>query len=75
MKTVDQVADKMYEMIAASKGVKKFTARDLQSAMAELLGDDVDKKTCKNAVKQLINSGRCTYATYGGVTSVEIPPE
>jgi hypothetical protein len=39
------------------------------------LGDEVDKKTCKNAVKNLIDSGRCVYATYGGVSSVEIPPE
>ena len=75
MKAVEEVADQMYEMISAAKGVKKYTARDLQAAMAELMGDEVDKKTCKNAVKQLIESGRCIYATYGGVTSVEVAPE
>ncbi len=75
MKTVEEVADKMYEMIAAEKGRKKFTPRDLQSISMEMFGDEVDKKTCKDAVKHLTNTGRCTYTGYGGVSYVEIITE
>jgi hypothetical protein len=75
MKTVEEVAEKMYEMIAAEKGRKKFTPRELASISMEMFGDEVDKKTCKNAVKHLTNAGRCVYSGYGGVSYVEIPPE
>jgi hypothetical protein len=75
MKTVEEVADKMYEIIAAGKGQKKYTPRELQNLSMDMFGDEVDKKTCKDAVKQLTNSGRCVYSGYGGVSYVEIPPE
>ena len=75
MKTAEEVADKMYEMIAAAKGQKKFTPRDLLSISMEMFGDEVDKKTCKNAVRHLTDTGRCVYSGYGGVSYVEIPPE
>jgi hypothetical protein len=41
----------------------------------ELLGGEVDKKICKNAVRHLMETGRCVYSTYGGVSYVEIPPD
>ncbi len=75
MKTVEEVADKMYEMIAAAKGQKKLTPRDLQSISRDMFGDEVDKKICKDAVKHLTNTGRCVYSGYGGVSYVEIPPD
>lgn len=75
MKTVNEVADKMYEMIAAEKGRKKFTPRELQSILMETLGDEVDKKTCKDAIKHLTNTGRCVYSTYGGASYVETVSE
>ncbi len=75
MKSPEEVADKMYELIAQGKGQRKFTPRELQAASTELFGDAVDKKTCKDAIKHLMNTGRCVYSTYGGVSYVEIPPE
>jgi hypothetical protein len=72
MKTVEEIADKMYEMIAEAKGKKKYTPRELQSAAMDKFGDDVDKKTCKAAVTHLTNSGKCTYSMYGGVNYLEI---
>jgi hypothetical protein len=45
---------------------------DLTKAMIELYGDEVDKKLCKAAIKELINSGRCVYTYFGG-SYVEIP--
>ena len=75
MKTAEEVADKMYEMINQEKGRKKFTARDLRSTVTELFGGEVDKKICKNAIRQLMDTGRCVYSTYSGVSYVEIPPD
>jgi len=73
MKTPEEVADWMYEMIESVKGKKKFTPRELQKMAAEAFDKEVNKKTCKDAIKELTNSGRCTYSMYGGVSYVEIP--
>ena len=75
MKTAEEVADKMYELIAAGKGQKKYTPRELQNISMGRFGEEGDKKPGKAAVKHLTNSGRCVYSGYGGVSYVEIPPE
>ena len=71
-KTVDEVADAMYKMVSDAQGVKKLKAMDLTKAMIGLYGDEVDKKLCKEAIKQLINSGKCVYTYFGG-SYVELP--
>ena len=71
-KTVDEVADAMFKMVKEAQGVKKLKAMDLTKAMIGLFGDEVDKKLCKEAIKQLINSGKCVYTYFGG-SYVEIP--
>ncbi len=71
-KTVDEVAEAMFKMVTDAHGVKKLKAMDLTKAMIELYGDEVDKKLCKAAIKELINSGRCVYTYFGG-SYVEIP--
>ena len=45
---------------------------DLTKSMIQLYGDEVDKKLCKQAIKELINSGRCVYTYFGG-SYIEIP--
>ena len=75
MKTTEEVADKMYEYIKEARGKKKYTPRELHDVAHRVFGDEVDRKTCKQAVNLLTNSGRCTYTGYGGVSYVEIPPE
>jgi hypothetical protein len=75
MKTVEEVADKMFEMIVAEKGRKKFTPRELQSISMETFGDEVDKKTCKDAIKHLMSTRKCVYSTYGGASYVEAVSE
>lgn len=65
--TVDQVADAMYELVKATHGKKNLKAMDLTKAMIEKFGEDaVDKKLCKQAIRQLIDSGRCIYSYFGG---------
>ena len=71
-KTVDEVADAMFKMVEEAQGLKKLKAMDLTKAMIQTFGDEVDKKLCKAAIKELINSGRCVYTYFGG-SYVEIP--
>ena len=71
--TVDQVADAMYQLIEQYMGKKKFKASDLTKEMINKFGEDeVDKKLCKLAIRQLTDSGRCVYTYFGG-SFVEIP--
>jgi hypothetical protein len=74
MKSVDEVADAMYKLIKEAQGLKKLKPTDLHKAMGEMFGDEVDKKLCKAAIKEIINSGKCVYTYFGG-SYIEIPPE
>jgi len=71
--TVDDVADAMYQLVEEYFGRKKFKASDLTKAMIEKFGEDeVDKKLCKLAIRQLTDSGRCVYTYFGG-SYIEVP--
>ena len=71
-KSVDEVADAMYKLVKEATGLRQLKAMDLIKSMRELFGDEVDKKLCKEAIKQLINSGRCVYTYFGG-SYIELP--
>jgi hypothetical protein len=71
-KTVDEIADAMYKMVEEAQGMKKLKPMDLTKAMVQLFGDEVDKKLCKKAIKQLVDSGTCVYTYFGG-SFIEIP--
>ena len=72
-KTVEEIAEAMYNMVKEAMGQKKLKPTDLTKAMVQLFGEEgVDKKMAKEALKQLINSGRCVYTYFGG-SFVEIP--
>jgi hypothetical protein len=71
-KTSDEVADAMYKLVEEARGLKKLKPTDLTKAMVQLYGDEVDKKLCKLAIRQLMESGRCVYTYFGG-SYVEIP--
>ena len=73
-KTVDEIADAMHKLVSEAQGVKKLKPTDLTKAMVQLFGDEVDKKLCKGAIKQLVNSGRCIY-TYWGGSYIELPQD
>ena len=73
--TADQIADAMYKMVKDATGVKQLKPMDLIKAMIRMYGDQgVDKKLCKDAIKSLVNSGRCVYTYFGG-SYIEIPRE
>jgi hypothetical protein len=71
-KTADEIADAMYKMVEDSQGLKKLKPMDLTKAMIQLYGKEVDKKLCKKAIKQLVDSGRCVYTYFGG-SFIEVP--
>lgn len=71
--TAEQVADAMYDLVKEYQGKKKLKAMDLTKAMIQQFGDECDKKTCKAAIRSLIDSGRCIYTYFGG-SYVELPP-
>ena len=71
-KTVDEIADAMYKMVKEAQGVKKLKPMDLTKAMMQMFEGEVDKKACKSAIKQLIDSGKCVYTYFGG-SYIEIP--
>lgn len=73
--SVQEVAEAMYNMVKGAMGQKKLKPMDLQKAMIEHFGvDRCDKKLCKAAIKELIDTGRCVYTYFGG-SFVEIPHE
>ena len=72
--SVDDVANTMYELVKSTHGKKNLKAMDLTKAMIEQYGDACDKKLCKLAIRQLIDSGRCIYSYVGG-SYVTLPPD
>jgi hypothetical protein len=73
--TAETVAEAMYDLVKEVQGKKKLKAMDLTKAMIQRFGeDDCDKKVCKAAIRELIDSGRCIYTYFGG-SYVELPPE
>ena len=71
-KTVDEIADAMHKMVEDAQGMKKLKPMDLVKAMVQLFGDEVDKKLCKKAIKELVDTGRCVYTYFGG-SFIEVP--
>ncbi len=69
--TIEQVADAMYDLVKEYAGRKKYTARELTKAMQEKFGDEADRSVCKEALRLLMDSGRCVY-TYKGGSYVEL---
>ena len=65
--TTEQIADVMYEMVKEYQGKKKFKAGDLTKAMIQKFGEaECDKQLCKQAIRELMESGKCTYSYVGG---------
>lgn len=69
--SIDELADAMYEIVKEYTGKKQYTARELTKEMQEKYGSEADRSTCKKAIKQLIDSGKCVY-TYKGSSYVEL---
>ena len=65
--TVEDVASAMLELVKTTHGKKNLKPMDLIKAMIDQFGEEaVDKKLCKQAIRSLIDSGRCIYSYVGG---------
>lgn len=75
MASTEEIADAMYEMVKEYHGKKNLKALDLTKAMIQKFGEDqVDKKMCKLAIRQLMESARTTYSYVGG-SYIVLPPD
>jgi hypothetical protein len=73
--TIDQIADAMYDLVKSTHGKKNLKPMDVTKAMIDQFGEEaVDKRMCKKALRQLIDSGRCTYK-YAGGSYVTLPED
>ena len=73
--TVETLADEMYAMIAEYAGKRNLKAGDLTKEMIARHGDgSCGKDDCKQAIRILIESGRCVYSYLGG-SYIQLPPK
>jgi hypothetical protein len=71
--TTDEIANAMYDMVKEYDGKKNLKAGDLTKAMIAKYGEaDCSKDECKQALRILMDSGRCVYAYLGG-SYIQIP--
>ena len=70
--TTEEIADAMFKMVSEAQGHKKLKATDLTKTMIQLYPGEVDKASCKVAIRELMNSGRCVYTYFGG-SFIELP--
>jgi hypothetical protein len=71
--TVDELAEAMFRMISAAQGVRKLKPNDVSKAMIEQFGPErCNKDACKEAIRLLVDSGRCIYTYFGG-SYIELP--
>jgi len=73
--TVEQVAEAMFQLVKETHGKKSLKAIDLTKAMNEKFGEaECSKDLCKQAIRQLMDSGRCIYSYFGG-SFITLPPD
>jgi hypothetical protein len=72
--SIETLAEEMYQMVAEYAGKKNLKAGDLTKAMIAKHGDACSKDDCKQAIRLLMDSGRCIYAYIGG-SYIQIPPK
>jgi len=75
--SVEQVSEAMFQLVKETHGKKSLKAMDLTKAMIEKFGAvECSKELCKQAIRQLIDSGRCIYSYFGGsfITLPEAKP-
>ncbi len=73
--SVEQVAEAMFQLVKETHGKKNLKAMDLTKAMIERFGEgECNKDLCKQAIRTLMDSGRCIYSYFGG-SFITLPPD
>ena len=72
---VETIAEAMFAYISECTGKKNLKAGDLTKAMIETFGEaSCNKDLCRQAIRILIDSGRCVYCYLGG-SYIQLPPK
>jgi len=72
---IETLAEDMFQMVTECAGKKNLKAGDLTKAMIAKHGEDAcDKSDCKQAIRILMDSGRCVYSYMGG-SYIQLPPK
>lgn len=70
---LDELTEAMFRMISEAQGVRKLKPTDVSKAMIERFGPErCSKDACKQAIRLLVDSGRCIYTYFGG-SYIELP--
>ncbi len=70
---IETLAEEMYQMVVEYTGKKNLKAGDLTKAMIAKHGEEAcSKEDCKQAIRILIDSGRCVYGYFGG-SYIQLP--
>jgi hypothetical protein len=72
---VETLAEDMFQMVAEYQGKKNLKAGDLTKAMIAKHGEEAcSKDDCRQAIRILMDSGRCVYSYLGG-SYIQLPPK
>ena len=71
--TTQEVVEAMFKYVEESTGKKKVKPGDVSKMALEKFKDrGCTKQTCKDAIRELVESGRVVYTYFGG-TFLELP--
>ncbi|MGA3015997.1 MAG: hypothetical protein ABSF62_02680 [Bryobacteraceae bacterium] len=71
--STETLADEMFRLVAECAGKRNLKAGDLTKAMIARYGDaNCGKDDCRQAIRILIDSGRCIYSYLGG-SYIQLP--
>ena len=72
---IETLAEEMFKLVSEYAGKKNLKPGDLTKAMIAKFGDEgCDKTDCKQAIRILMDSGRCVYSYMGG-SYIQLPPK
>jgi hypothetical protein len=72
---IDTLAEEMFQLVSECAGKRNLKPGDLTKEMIARHGVEAcTKEDCKQAIRVLIDSGRCIYSYLGG-SYVQLPPK
>jgi MarR-like DNA-binding transcriptional regulator SgrR of sgrS sRNA len=72
---MNELCDAIYDLIKTTYGKKNLKPMDVTKEMIAKFGDDnCSKRDVKNALREMVDSGKLTYKYEGG-SYVTLPPE
>ncbi|MFC1910180.1 hypothetical protein ACFLXC_02655 [Chloroflexota bacterium] len=70
---MEEMVETMYSLVKEYAGKKKMKPKELMNELFMKYGEDrVSKDEAKEALKELVDSGKCVY-TYLGTSYIELP--